>query len=126
MRTVALVDDQEDFLFLVARYLKAWYRVACFSRAETAAEGIEALGPDLVILDAHMPEVSGYEIRRRLRAQPRFAALPILFLSGSAFEEEGLGSETGATRFLLKPIEPEDLLRAVREILGDAPPRAES
>ena len=119
MRTVALVDDQEDFLFLVARYLKAHYRVATFSRATAALEGLEAAAPDLVILDAHMPELTGYELCRRLRARPGLASTPVVFLTGSAYgEEEARGRELGAARFLVKPIEPEDLLRVVREVLG--------
>jgi DNA-binding response OmpR family regulator len=120
MRTVALVDDQEDFLFLVARFLSGRYRVATFSRAALALEGLEAEAPDLIILDAQMPELTGYELCRRLRARPALAAVPVVFLTGSAGgDAEARGEELGAARFLCKPIEPEDLLAAVRGVLGE-------
>jgi len=86
-----------------------------------ASDGDEALQmiaddpPDLVVLDLNMPRVSGYEVCRSLRKDPRFADLPILVQSASETPEERVEVfASGATDFVSKPINQPELLARVR------------
>ena len=74
--------------------------------------------PDILLLDIMMPEVSGLEILQTLRADERYARLPVLILTGA--ESRELKTEAlrlGATDFLTKPVDPEDLIPRVRNAL---------
>ena len=114
-----VIDDETDFLKLVEGWLKASYQVTCFSSAEGVCEQIEAIDPDLVLLDVHMPDQSGFAVCSRLRSEARFAELPVVFLTGSKTDEDFLlHLDSGGTRYLTKPIGRRGLLQAVAEHLG--------
>jgi len=90
----------------------------------TAANGDEALGkvaadrPDLVLLDIMMPGLSGYDVCRRIRADPRTALLPVaLVTSLDPHQERIKGIEAGADDFLNKPINQPELLARVKSLL---------
>ena len=90
----------------------------------TAANGDEALGkvaadrPDLVLLDVMMPGISGYDVCRRIRADPRTALLPVaLVTSLDPHQERIKGIEAGADDFLNKPINQPELLARVKSLL---------
>jgi len=90
----------------------------------TAANGDEALGkvaadrPDLVLLDVMMPGLSGYDVCRRIRGDPRTALLPVaLVTSLDPYQERIKGIEAGADDFLNKPINQPELLARVKSLL---------
>jgi CheY-like chemotaxis protein len=91
-----------------------------------AGDGVEALETlqtagafDLVILDIMMPDMDGYELTRRLRRDPRFAALPVIALTARAGKQEQQASlEAGADAFLAKPVEPAELKEMLDKFLA--------
>ena len=118
---VAVVDDEPDFLALVERWLQGEYRVAAFTSTKEAREALPTLQPDLVLLDIHMPEGSGFQLCRFLREDPRTTWSPIVFLTGSRSDEDFLlHMEAGGSRYLNKPISREGLLHSVADCLGAA------
>ncbi len=116
---VLIVDDQADNLLILEDLLGPHYAV------HTATDGFEALdyvargGPlDLILLDVMMPGLDGYEVCRRLKANPRTSEVPVIFLSGlesDADEERGLS--IGAEDFIHKPFSPPVVLARVRNHL---------
>ena len=121
MPAVLIVDDDPFIRKLVATTLED---VAGFELLE-AADGGQALevaagtAPQLVFLDIDMPHVNGYEVCRRLRAQPDTAQATIVMLTAAVGEEaEREAEEAGADLFLTKPFSPLELLRLVQD-LGD-------
>src|SRR5437660_1147679 len=86
---VLVVEDEPDIRALIAHHL-----TRDGFRCRTAADGLEALAqlrahaPDLVVLDLMLPGIDGLELTRRLRAEPAWAALPIIMLTAKADEIE--------------------------------------
>lgn len=113
---IVIIDDEGDFLTVMEHSLKSLYRVTTLYGSEWTYAQVAALEPDLVLLDVHMPEEGGFEICRQLRADPRFASTPIIFLTGSEQAEDFRRHlKAGGTRFLHKGIDRRQLLAALGE-----------
>jgi two-component system OmpR family response regulator len=117
---VLVVDDEPNITDLVATAL----RYDGFL-VETAAAGAEALakvegfGPDLVVLDVMLPDLDGFEVRRRLGE--RGADVPVLFLTArDATEDKVRGLSIGGDDYVTKPFSLEELVARVRAILRRA------
>ncbi len=113
------VNDDEANRYAVTRMLQK----AGFDVIE-AATGYEALQkaselPDLVILDVKLPDIDGYEVAARIRANPLTRLLPVLHLSANlvGVEARARGLESGADGYLTQPVEPAELVANVRAIL---------
>jgi len=114
--TILVVDDTPDNLSLISELLNGTYKV------KVANNGIKALEhaakdppPDLILLDIMMPEMDGYEVCRRLKADPRTCDVPIIFLTAmTQAEDEARGFEVGAVDYIHKPIVPAIMLARVR------------
>ncbi len=128
---VLFVDDEQSIRKLLVTYFeRRGYRV------EAVADGLEALRavqddrPGLVVTDVNMPNLNGFELTRRLRANRRTSNIPIIMLSALKSEDEVLrGYGAGADEYVPKPIElailaakVETLLRRGREIAATPPP----
>ena len=115
MFAILVVDDQAQLRDSICMTLNlAGYRV------HTAGTGIEALAIlqshqiNLIITDIEMPQLDGHQLCRIVRADDRWNAIPLLFLSAHGDEEDiRYAQNLGADAYLLKPIEPEALLAAV-------------
>ena len=117
---ILVVDDTEANRYVVARHLtRSGYAV------EEATSGLEALEqatrnpPDLIVLDIRLPDLNGFEIARRLRADQRTATIPILHLSASFTDADSMarGLDNGADGYLTHPVEPPVILATVRALL---------
>ena len=118
---IVIIDDEADFLTAMQRSLKQLYRVTALFGSEWTYAQIAALEPDLVLLDVHMPEQGGFDLCRDLRADPRFAGLPVVFLTASkANEDFSRYLKVGGTRFLSKDIDRRQLLAALAATLAAA------
>jgi two-component system, chemotaxis family, response regulator PixH len=116
MARILCVDDESDVLaFLSAVLASAGHQVATASDAASAFESVRQQPPDLVITDVMMPGESGYSLCRKLREHGPTRTRPILV--ATILEGENEATEAGATAFLSKPLDREQLLRAVAEML---------
>ncbi|KQV61740.1 MULTISPECIES: two-component system response regulator [unclassified Duganella] len=118
-KTVLLVDDSPDNLVLMNDLLKDLYKVKVANSGEKALR-IATTGqpPDVVLLDVMMPEMDGYEVCRRLKADPATRDIPVIFLTAkSEVEDEELGLDLGAVDYITKPISPPITLARVRNHL---------
>lgn len=116
MARILCVDDEPDILvFLKATLTNAGHQVITAADAGAALASVLAQPPQLVITDVMMPGESGYSLCRKIRANPKTQAVPILV--ATILEGELEATEAGATAFLSKPLDEGQLLRAVREML---------
>ena len=121
--TILCVDDDPDVLkYLRLTFEDAGYRVLLATNHDEAIAGAQTHLPDLICLDLVMPEKDGYAVMRSLRTDPALAKVPIIVVSVTAEEARRLGS--GARYYLAKPVDADDIVEAVRELLapgvGDA------
>jgi DNA-binding response OmpR family regulator len=116
---VLIVEDFADSREMYVEFLAAnGFDVNEAEDGMAALRAIEGSLPDVVVLDVALPKLDGISVLRRLRADQRYASLPVLTLSASLGEEyHRAAMEAGATEALEKPCLPEDLLAAVRNAL---------
>lgn len=116
---ILVVDDTAANLKLLDQVLGAsGYAVVTAASGREGLEKLAAAKPDLVLLDVVMPEMSGYEMCRAIRADPATALLPVVMVTALDPETERVkGIEAGADDFLSKPINQPELLARVKSLL---------
>ena len=114
-----LTPDEEDIVELLRyNFRKEGFEVESFSRGKEGLESLQRKPPDVVLLDILLPDQDGIEICRRLRADERLKAVPVIFLTAKGEEvDRVLGLEIGADDYVVKPFSPRELVARVRAVL---------
>lgn len=120
MKTILVVDDYEIVRLYHSMFLtQKGYRCVPANDGKEALVALRQQTVDLLLLDMVMPNMSGAELIRHLRAQPEFATLPILAITSEAKQaEEQFGRDSKYLHFLLKPVMPDTLVAHVRSMLA--------
>jgi CheY-like chemotaxis protein/MinD-like ATPase involved in chromosome partitioning or flagellar assembly len=116
---ILVVDDDVDSLKLIGLMLKRQgYEVVAASAGMPALQKAYAEMPDLIILDVMMPDMDGYEVCSRLRAEPKTKDIPIImFTAKTLVDDKVKGFEVGADDYLTKPTHPAELASRVKAVL---------
>ena len=114
--SILVVDDTPDNLTLMTALLKDDYRVKVAHNGERALRLVQGQEPPaLILLDIMMPGMDGYEVCRRLKADPVTEAIPVIFLTArSEVEDETHGLSLGAVDYIVKPISPPVVLARIK------------
>ncbi|NEO98066.1 MAG: response regulator transcription factor [Symploca sp. SIO2E9] len=114
-----LVDDEPGVREAVKEYLQeSNFTVEVASNASDAWQLLQRKTPDLVISDIMMPQVDGYEFLKQLRDDPRFKALPVIFLTARGMTSDRIqGYQAGVDAYLPKPFDPEELIAIIENLL---------
>jgi DNA-binding response OmpR family regulator/DNA-binding CsgD family transcriptional regulator len=109
---VLVVDDVPDNLAVLHDALdESGYTVLVATSGEAALQRAQQASPDIVLLDAMMPGLDGFEVARRLKAQPHTAHIPIIFMTGLTETEHLVAAlEAGGVDYVTKPIKPKEVL----------------
>lgn len=114
------VDDNSASLYAKSRVLRhAGFTVVEAPNGATALRLAAESRPDLVLLDVHLPDISGFEVCQRIKGAPTTANLLVLHISASFIEtrDKTRGLEGGADGYLTEPVQPEELIATVRAFL---------
>ena len=117
------VDDNTEILDTFSQILREeGYTVTACAGGLAALLRAGVQRPDLIILDLHLGDITGFDIYRALRADPDFASIPVLFISGVILDEAAVRSRTGDpdARLLLKPVTGPDLVREIEAAVARA------
>ena len=114
--SILVVDDTSDNLTLISALLNDSYKIKVANSGEKALKYLHGnVKPDLILLDIMMPGMSGYDVIRELKADPKTRDIPVIFLTAmSAPEDEKKGLELGAVDYITKPISPPILLTRIK------------
>lgn len=113
--SILVADDDPAMVRVLCRLMAPLGRVRFALRGEDVLRLVQEERPDLILLDAELPDLSGFEVCLRIKADPLLSAIPVIFVtshSDEAFEQRGL--DAGAADFISKPIRPAILLARVK------------
>ncbi len=118
---ILVVDDAPTNRELIYQTLTpSGYNVRLAESVADAMAQLRELTPDLILSDLHMPGEDGFKFIRRVKDEPRLAALPFVFISSSVWgdKDRDTALALGITRFLLRPIEPYQLIEEITRCLS--------
>ncbi|MBE9182503.1 response regulator [Oculatella sp. LEGE 06141] len=116
---ILVVDDLADNIFLLQAFLESeGYTVDVADTASLALEKMQALPPDLVLLDVMMPNMDGYELTRAIRKDSKLRSIPIVLITAHTTACRVKGLAAGATDFVRKPINFEQLLLTIEQLIA--------
>jgi CheY-like chemotaxis protein len=121
VRRVLVIEDNPVNLELVLAVLEPdGYQLLTAGTAEVGLQMVRTERPDLILLDVHLPGMSGYEVAPRLKADPATARIPIVALTAQAMRgEETRARDAGCDALLTKPVDTDLLRKTVRRLLAD-------
>jgi CheY-like chemotaxis protein len=116
---ILIVDDYADALDIWALYLRALgYRVSTAADGAAAIAQAERLLPDLIVLDLELPGLSGFDVARRLRANPETQFIPLIAATGYSHAKElDRAREAGFDQIVIKPCDPDMLVEEIERLL---------
>ncbi len=119
MSTVLVVEDSVTQREMITDLLKgSGLNVSIATDGVEALEHIEGHRPDLVVLDIVMPRMNGYEVCRRIKADPKTQDVPVVMCSSKGEEfDRYWGMKQGADAYIAKPFQPTELVGTVKQLL---------
>ena len=112
---VFVVDDDPAVRNIICAIIEPDYPVEDFDSAERCLARLDESLPDLILLDINLPGMNGYTLCRQIKDDGRRRQIPVIFVSGHDSPEERIaGYDAGGEDFIVKPFEPEELLRKVK------------
>ena len=121
---ILVVEDVPNILEMLEITLRfKGYEVTTARNGQEALDSIVERRPALVITDILMPTMDGYAFVHRLRTNPETVTIPVVFLTATYVtpEDKAFGLSLGASRFIEKPIDTDDFLLTVAELLAEGP-----
>ncbi len=124
MARIVVADDDELLRALLLHRLSAdGHDVTALQDGGQVVEVVRDQRPDLLVLDAMMPVVDGFEILRRLKSGVEIDPTPVIMLTALKREADIVGAlELGAADYLVKPFIPDELSQRIRRVLESRPP----
>lgn len=118
---ILIADDDPLLMELLEHKLQArGYKVLKAEDGPTALEAAQQKQPKLIVLDAMMPGLDGFEVLRRLKGNSGTSGIPVVMLTARKSEDDVLqGLSLGATDYLVKPFMPQELITRITKILGE-------
>ncbi len=117
-QTIMLVDDNQANLNIGKNMLKGSYEVYALPSAERLFKFLETVKPDLILLDIAMPGMSGFDVIRILKADARYAEIPVIFVTAKSEETNELeGLALGAVDYVAKPFSAAILMKRIENHL---------
>ena len=119
-KRILMVEDQEDNRQIIRDLLSATdYEIAEAESGERALEAVAKQRPDLILMDIQLPGIDGYEVTRRIKADPALQSIPIIAVTSYALSgEEQKARAAGCDEYVPKPYSPRQLLAKIRQYLS--------
>jgi DNA-binding response OmpR family regulator len=117
-KKIIIIEDDPDVSRLTEFILRDDYDVISCEDGREGIEKVKEEKPDLILLDIYMAGLSGFEVCRALKEEPDTALIPIIILTAGAQKHEvSKGYASGADDYIIKPFEPEELIKRMEKLL---------
>ncbi|MCX8028207.1 MAG: response regulator [Thermodesulfovibrionales bacterium] len=119
MKILIVEDDTSSLIYLTRALTSKGYDVDSATNGVIALKKVEESRPDLIISDIMMPEMDGFELCKRIKTDERFKNIPFVFYTATYIDKKDaeLAMSLGASRFLIKPMEPELFFEEIEKVL---------
>ena len=118
MNSILVADDEPNARLLVKRVLEKKFKVIEAEDGDEAVKLTHKMKPDLVLLDIMMPKVDGFEACYQIKQNKETAGTPVIMLTAVDYElNRKLGERVGADSYITKPINPQQLMDKINELL---------
>lgn len=119
-KRILVVEDQEDNRQILRDLLSnAGFEIIEAETGEEALVAASSQRPDLILMDIQLPVLDGYEVTRRIKANPLLQEIPIIVVTSYALSgDEGKAREAGCNEYVTKPYSPRELLTKIRNLLS--------
>lgn len=119
-KKIMVVDDEPDILKVVIfRVKRLGHEVITATNGQEALDTAHKEKPDLILLDIRLPVMDGYEVCRRIKTDEKLKHIPIVFLTASSASKIAEKTkELKANDYLIKPFDPEELLKKIKKFIG--------
>lgn len=120
-KKILVVDDNQDTIQILTAVLRrGGYVVIAARDGMEAVEKVQEEMPELILSDIMMPKLDGFGVIQALKAEPKFRRIPILIISAKVDPaSKARGMELGAKDYIIKPINPGEVLRKIKEHLPE-------
>src|SRR6185369_6337353 len=121
MKILIVEDDANSRTYLERALKSQGYSVESAANGVAGLEQANRSRPDLIISDILMPDMDGFELCRRVKTDEQLLGIPFVFYTATYVEpkDEKLAMALGASRFLIKPMEPEDFFRTIKAVIDE-------
>ena len=117
-RILVIEDHEENRRLLHDLLTSAGYEMLEASTGEDGLAAAEQHRPDLILMDIQLPGLDGYEVTRRIKANPALRHIPVIVVTSYALSgDEAKAKEAGSDAYVAKPFSPRQLLGKIREFL---------
>ena len=119
-KRILVVEDQEDNRQILRDLLSnAGFEIIEAETGEEALVAASSQRPDLILMDIQLPVLDGYEVTRRIKANPLLQEIPIIVVTSYALSgDEGKAREAGCNEYVTKPYSPRELLAKIHNLLS--------
>ena len=120
-KKVLIIEDEQNIMEAIRFILsRAGWRVEVHSRGDTAMEVIEKVSPDVLVLDVMLPNRSGFDILRDVRAHAELGSLPVLMLTARGqTQDREMAEQYGANSFMTKPFANAEVLECINNLVNE-------
>lgn len=117
---ILVIDDEQDILRIVAYSLQKWgYNVVTAANGQEGLDKMEAENPDLVLLDAGMPVMTGFQMLEEIRSNPEWKNIPVIMLTAHSDPKDIAKARTyGIVDYVTKPFDPMELREKLERALS--------
>ncbi len=117
-KTILIIEDETELVDLLRLRLEAnGYRVETAFDGEDGLNKIQVSKPDLVLLDIKLPKMNGFEVCKLSKTNYETCLIPIIMMTAFIKEKQSEAKESGADSFIVKPFEPEELMKEIARLL---------
>lgn len=120
MAKILIVDDSPTEQYVLDQHLRnAGHQTVTANDGEEGLDVARSEQPDLILMDVVMPGLNGFQATRKLKRDPATAGIPVIIVTTKSQDtDREWGLRQGASDYLVKPVEPGELLEKVRQLLG--------